>query len=107
MSLTLTSYPVFTDEPGDTINIFPAYAPIELEFERQDALITSVTSGSGTNILVTISGDFTTLISEGDGVYVFSEGADYTYDDTGSVQSVSLNSGSTEIEVDIAFNRNR
>jgi hypothetical protein len=102
MSLSLISYPVFT-ESGDTINIFPGYLPIELEFKREDIAIISVTAGSGTNILVTISGDFTSIISEGDGMYVNSSGSDFTYDDTGTVQSAVLNGANTDIEIDIPF----
>jgi len=102
MSLSITSYPVYA-ESGDTINIFPGYLPIEIQFKREDIVITSVTSGSGTNILVKIAGDFTSIISTGDGVYVNSEGTDYTYDDTGIVQSVVLNGSDTDIEVDIDF----
>jgi len=102
MSLSITSYPVFTDA-GTTINIFAGYLPIEIEFKREDVVIDSVTAGSGTNILVTLVGDYTSLISEGDGVYVYSTGTDYIYDDTGIVQSVLLNGLNTDIEVNIDF----
>ena len=102
MSLSITSYPVFADS-GDTINTFPGYLPIEIVFKREDISIISVTAGSGTNILVTIAGDFTSIISEGDGMYVYSEGADYTYDGTGNAQTVVLNGVNTDIEVDIEF----
>jgi hypothetical protein len=100
--ITLESYPVYT-ESGVVYDIFPGFKQIIVEFKREDVQISTVTAGSGGKILVTVPGDITGDLNENEDVYIYSEGINYTYDDSGEATSISFSGGSTTFEVDIDY----
>lgn len=105
MALTLTTNPVETIG-GVVNNIFPGFEKTEFVFNREDLAVISITSGSGTYIKITVLGDYSSIISENDSVYIYAEGTTYTYNETGGVQSVSFGGVNTDIEVDVDFIEN-
>jgi len=102
MSLTLTSYPV-TVVQGVINNIFAGFKPIEIEFERQDISIASIASAPDNKVQVNIASDITSELQVGDFIYIYSEGATYTYNATAEVTNVLFNSPNTEIDIDLDF----
>lgn len=108
MSLTLVSHPVYVDDLGNTINIFPGFKPILVEFKREDIVVNTVTQGAGNTALVKVTGDITTALTLLQGVYVYSEGTDYTYDKTGKIIDFSYIGidNETNITVDIDYIEN-
>lgn len=99
MSVSLTSYPVVTSS-GKVRNIFAGFSAVELEFKREDIAIVSVTQGANNKILIDILGDFTTDLNVGEWVYLFAEGATFTYDNSFQIIDITFNSPNTEITVD-------
>lgn len=93
MSLTLITNPV----QGDS-TVFAGFLPIEFEFKREDLAIVDTEAGTG-GVRINVTTDLTTYLSEGDSVYLYSEGTDYIYDDTGTILSIT----STEITIDVPF----
>ncbi|MCK5613025.1 hypothetical protein KAR91_64730 [Candidatus Pacearchaeota archaeon] len=98
MSVALTSYPVVTSS-GKVRNIFAGFQAVELEFKREDIAIVTVSQGANNKILIDISGDFTTDLNVGEWVYLFAEGATFTYDNSFQILDVTFNSPNTEITV--------
>jgi len=94
MALTLITNPVGTD----AVKIFSGFNPVEFEFKREDLQITSVASGSG-GIIATVPTDLTGYLSTGDSIYIYSEGAAYTYDGTGIILGITA----SDITIDIPF----
>lgn len=102
MSLTLSSYPV-TVEGGVTQNVFPGFKAIPIEFSREDVDIVDIASAPDGKVQVNLLGDYTSLINEGDFIYIYSEGSTFTYDSTGEVNNIVFNSPNTEIDIDVDF----
>jgi hypothetical protein len=94
MALTLVTHPVGTASK----KLFAGFLPIEFIFKREDLAITGVTSGTG-GAKITVGTDLTTYLSEGDSIYLYSEGTDYVYDTTGIILSIT----STEITIDAQY----
>lgn len=94
MALTLITNPV----GSAASKIFAGFRPVEFEFKREDLAITSIASGTG-GIEITVATDLTSVLSEGDAIYVYSAGTNYTYDDVGTILSIN----STKIVLDIVF----
>ena len=94
MALTLVTNPV----GSASSKIFAGLQPIEYIFKREDLAITGVTSGAG-GITVTVATNITSVLTQGDSIYVYSEGTGYTYDGVGTILSISA----TEIVVDLTF----
>lgn len=88
MSLTLESYPVYT-EGINTVNIFPGFKPIDIEFSRLDLAITGVTQAADNRINVDVTTDISASLSAGEFIYLYSEGVTYTYNKTYEVISVT------------------
>lgn len=101
MSLTLESYPVF-NEGVNKVNVFPGFKPINIDFKREDLAIDTISQGANNRIQVDISTDVTTELFEGDFIYIYSEGATFTYDLTAEVISVTA----TEIVIDSDYIEN-
>lgn len=95
MSLTLTQNPIPSDKAYD---VFAGFLPIEFKFKREDLAVTSVVSGSG-GITINIGSNLTGVLSPGDSIYLYSEGANYTYDTTGTILSITA----SDITLDIPF----
>ena len=93
MSLTLTTNPV-----SGTEQIFSGFNPVEYVFKREDLAITSVTSGTG-GAKITVGTDLTSYLSIGDTVYFYSEGTNYTYDESALITAIT----STEITTDADY----
>ena len=102
MSVTLTSYPVVTSS-GKVRNIFAGFQAVELEFKREDAVVVDVTQGANNKILISINGDITGSLNVGEWVYLFSEGATFTYDNSYQIITVVFSSPDTEITVEGDF----
>lgn len=94
MAIALITNPVGTAAS----KIFAGFRPVEFQFKREDLAITGVTSGTG-GITVTVATNLTSVLAEGDAIYVYSEGTNYTYDAVGTILSISA----TQIVVDITF----
>lgn len=94
MALTLVTNPVGTA----AVKLFAGFKPVEFIFKREDLAITGVESGSG-GLRVNVTTDLTSYLSVGDSIYVYSEGAAYTYDAVGTILSLTA----TDITTDIAF----
>jgi hypothetical protein len=94
MALTLITNPVVAANQ----KIFAGFQPVEFVFKREDLAITSVESGSG-GIKINVTTDLTTSLVVGDSVYLYSEGADYTYDAVGTILSLTA----TDITIDLPF----
>jgi hypothetical protein len=94
MALTLVTNPV----GSAASKIFAGFKPIEFIFKREDLAIIDIESGTG-GIKINVTTDLTTYLSEGDSIYVYSEGQDYTYDGIGSILSITSN----EITLDIPY----
>jgi hypothetical protein len=94
MALTLVTNPV----GSKTVKLFAGFKPVEFVFKREDLAITDVESGSG-GLRINITTDLTSYLSVGDAIYVYSEGAAYTYDAVGIILSLTA----TDITTDIAF----
>ena len=97
MALTLVTNPV----GSAAVKLFAGFEPVEFVFKREDLAITNVTSGSG-GAKITLATDLTTYLSEGDSIYVYSEGAAYTYDAVGTILSLTA----TDITTDIPYVQN-
>lgn len=93
MSLTLITNPV----PG-TSEIFAGFRPIEFKFKREDLEVIDVASGVG-GIIISVGSDLTAVLQPGDTIYIYSEGADYTYNGTGTILSITA----TDITIDMPF----
>lgn len=102
MSVVLTSYPVVTSS-GKVRNIFAGFSEVELEFKREDIQIVDVSQGANNKILISIVGDFTGSLNVGESVYLFAEGATFTYDNSFQIIAVVFSSPNTEITVDGEF----
>lgn len=102
MAVTLTSYPVVTSS-GKVRNIFAGFSAVELEFKREDIQIVDVSQGANNKILISILGDFTSDLNVGESVYLFAEGAAFTYDNSFKIITVAFASPNTEITVDGNF----
>jgi hypothetical protein len=94
MALTLVTNPV----GSGTVKLFPGFRPVEFVFKREDLAITSVESGSG-GIQINVGTDLTSYLEVGDTIYVYSEGADYTYNVNGTILSLTA----TDITIDIPY----
>lgn len=92
MALTLVTNPVGTG----TVKLFAGFDDVKFIFKREDLAITSVESGSG-GIRINITTDLTSYLSVGDSIYVYSEGADYTYDAVGTILSLTATDVTTDI----------
>ena len=95
MSLTLNTNPVGTDSS----KFFAGFQPCEFVFKREDLAITSVSSGVGSNALITVGTDLTTYLEAGDTIYLYSEATDYIYDGVFKILTIT----STEITVDAPY----
>ncbi len=98
MSVTLTSYPVVTSS-GKVRNIFAGFSAVELEFKREDIQIVDISQGANNKILISITGDITGNLNIGEWVYLFSQGATFTYDNNYQIIDVAFSSPNTEITV--------
>jgi len=94
MALTLVTNPVGSED----VKLFAGFKPVEFVFKREDLAITGVESGSG-GLRVDLTTDLTSYLSVGDAIYIYSEGADITYDAVGIILSLTA----TDITTDIAF----
>lgn len=94
MALTLVTNPVGTA----AVKLFAGFKPVEFVFKREDLAITSVESGSG-GIQINVGTDLTSYLSIGDTIYVYSEGAAYTYSGTGTILGITA----TDITIDIPY----
>ena len=103
MSIVVTSTPEFRDSKGDRINIFPGFKPIEFSFERKDIVISGVSSGVDNQVLITVIGDLTSVLSVGDGIYLSSSGTTFTYDLSASIVEITSGATNTEITIDFGF----
>jgi hypothetical protein len=99
MSVTLTSYPV-TTESGKVKNIFAGFDAVEVEFDRQDASIVSVTQGADNQILISIATDITGSLNVGEWVYLYAAGSTFTYDNVYQITDLTYSAPNTEITVD-------
>ena len=99
MSITLKTYPVTIDS-GKINNIFAGHQPVEIEFERVDISINSVSSGVDNQILIEVTGDLTGNLNVGEWIYLYAVGTTYTYD--GSFQIIDINFNSPDTEITIA-----
>ncbi len=97
MALTLITNPVET-VGGVKHDIFAGFTDIEFVFKREDLTGVSITAGTGATIKIDAAG-LDTYLSVGDSVYVYAEGATYTYDKPGLVTVLDA----SYIEVDIDF----
>ena len=102
MSVALTSYPVVTSS-GKVRNIFAGFQAVELGFKREDIQIDSVSSGAGAKILIDVVGDITSSLNVGEWLYLYSEGATFTYDGSFHILTVVFSSPNTEITVEGSF----
>ena len=102
MSVALTSYPVVTSS-GKVRNIFAGFQAVELGFKREDIQIVSVSSGAGAKILIDVLGDITGSLNVGEWLYLYSEGATFTYDGSFQILTVVFSSPNTEITVEGSF----
>lgn len=98
MSLTLVENPVVT-ESGIVKNLFAGFDKVEYKFKREDLQITSVGQGISNQVLITIGADLSSYLSIGDFVYLYAEGDNYTYDDTGQIVAIT----SSTITIDLQF----
>lgn len=94
MALTLITNPVGTAAS----KIFAGFKPINFQFKREDLQIDDIEAGTG-GIKINVSTDLSSYLSEGDSVYVYSEGDDYTYDAVGQVLDINA----TEITLNLPF----
>lgn len=94
MALTLVTNPVGSAAK----KLFAGFLPINFEFKREDLQIDDIEAGTG-GIKINVSTDLTSYLSEGDTIYVYSEGADYTYDATGTILAITA----TEITIDVDY----
>lgn len=102
MSVVLTSYPVTTSS-GKVRNIFAGFAPVELEFKREDVQIVDVSQGIDNKILISITGNITGNLNIGEWIYLYSVGTTYTYNDSFQITSLVFSSPNTEITVEGDF----
>jgi hypothetical protein len=99
LSLTLVNNPI-TVESGITNNIFAGFLPIEFGFKREDAQITNVGLGIGTDIRISVGIDLTSILEIGDSIYLNAIGiTGYEYDETGTITDITT----TTIDLDIRF----
>lgn len=98
MAITLVENPVVT-ESGVVKNLFAGFLPVEFKFKREDLQIISVGAGANNAVLVTISQDLTSELNVGESAYLYAEGTNYTYDDSGEITAITSNS----ITIDINF----
>lgn len=94
MSLTLVTNPV----GAATKKLFAGFRPINFVFKREDQQITDIENGTG-GIEINIPVDLTSYLSEGDSIYVYAEGTNYTYDGYGTILAITA----TDITVDIPY----
>jgi hypothetical protein len=94
MALTLVTNPV----GSAAVKLFPGFRPVEFVFKREDLAVTSVESGSG-GIQINVGTDLTSYLEAGDTIYVYSEGAAYTYDGTGIILGITA----SDITIDIPY----
>jgi hypothetical protein len=94
MSLTLVTNPV----GSATKKLFAGFGAINFEFKREDLAIDDIENGTG-GAQINVSSDLTSYLSEGDSIYVYSQGADYTYNGLATILSIT----STDITVDMPY----
>lgn len=99
MAVSLVSYPVIV-ESGKVLNIFPGFSDVELEFDREDLDILSVGLGADNQIAIVVLGDLTSDLNVGEGVYLYAEGATYTYNIAGKIVTVTYSAPNTTITID-------
>lgn len=97
MALTLVTNPV----GSAAVKLFAGFKPVEFVFKREDLAITGIESGSG-GIQINVGTDLTSYLSAGDTIYVYSEGAAYTYNGTGTILGITA----TDITIDIPYVQN-
>ena len=102
MAVTLISYPVVSSS-GKVRNIFAGFAPVELEFKREDLAIVSISQGADNRIVVTVSGDITTSLNVDEWFYLFAEGISHTYEGVYQVYSIAFSSPNTIINIDAEY----
>lgn len=93
MSLSIITNPI-----SGTVDIFAGFRPIEFTFKREDLAVNTVTSGTG-GAKINHTGDLTSYLSEGDYIYLYSEGTNYTYDAVGQILTIVAG----EITVDLPY----
>jgi len=94
MALTLITNPV----GSGAVKLFAGFRPVEFVFKREDLQILGIESGTG-GAKINHAGDLTSLLSEGDVIYIYSEGIGYTYN--GSFAILSIVAG--EITIDTSY----
>jgi len=94
MALTLVTNPV----GSDASKFFAGFQKCEVVFKREDLAIVDVESGAG-GIQINVTTDLTGYLAAGNVIYIYSEGADYTYDGTGTILGITA----TDITIDIDF----
>ena len=102
MGITVESFPVIV--AGSTLNLLPANDAINVTYKREDYVITSIADNAGT-ISVVLTGISTGSFDIGGKIYVYSEGASYTYDTVGVITAklpLPL-VGDTTLQIDIPF----
>ena len=100
MSLTLSSFPVTVDG-GTTLNVLPGYAPIYVEFTREDIAISSVGDNAG-SVQILVSGDISSQLEAGQGIYLYATG-NYDYDVSTTITSFIYSAPYTYITIDVDF----
>ncbi len=86
MAITLVTNPV----GSEASKFFAGLQKCELIFKREDIAITGVESGSG-GIKINLGTDLSGYLTAGDTIYLYSEGTDYTYDQTGTILAITAN----------------
>lgn len=94
MALTLTTNPV----GSASVKLFAGFDDVKFIFKREDLQITGVESGSG-GVKINVTTDLTTYLSAGDSIYLYSEGNNHTYNNTGVILSITA----TDITIDVAY----
>lgn len=94
MGLTLTTNPV----GASASKFFAGFQKCELVFKREDLAVINVEAGTG-GAKINHAGDLTSVLSEGDTIYLYSEGTNYTYD--GIFEILTIVAG--EITVDTPY----
>lgn len=102
MAVTLTSYPVTTSS-GKVRNIFAGFQKVELKFKREDAAIVGISSGVDSKVLISIATDITGSLNVGEWIYLYAEGATYTYSGSFQILTVAYSAPNTQITVDFDF----
>jgi hypothetical protein len=98
MAVSLVTYPVITSS-GKVRNIFAGFAPVELEFKREDIQIVSISSGTDNRIVISVSGDITGSLSVNEWIYYYAEGTTHTYEGVFQVYDINYSAPNTLIEL--------